>query len=113
MISNEEYISFLKSIISCISHGDYSSAKELSNLELEKMMKRVKGYKSGIARIKGNIKVLQNKDKKLEEYDVKELEKIIEEYSKYILNIVKGADNIKEVKKKAISIEEFIDIEKR
>lgn len=42
MVKDEEYISFLKAIISCISHGDYYSAKELSNLELEKMKKRMK-----------------------------------------------------------------------
>lgn len=42
MIKDEEYISFLKSIISCISHGDYYSAKELSYLELEKMSKKIK-----------------------------------------------------------------------
>ena len=40
MIRDDEYISFLKSIISCISHGDYYSVKELSTLELEKMKKR-------------------------------------------------------------------------
>ena len=39
MIKDEEYIGFLKSIISCISHGDYYSVKELSNLELERMKK--------------------------------------------------------------------------
>ena len=39
MVKNEEYYSFLKSINSCISHGDYYSVKELSNLNLEKMKK--------------------------------------------------------------------------
>ena len=37
MVRDEDYIDFLKLIVSCISHGDYFSAKELSNLELEKM----------------------------------------------------------------------------
>lgn len=41
MIKNEEYIAFLKSIISCISQGDYYSVKELSNLELERMNKKI------------------------------------------------------------------------
>ena len=41
MIKDEEYIGFLKCIISCVSHGDYYSVKELSNLELEKMEKRM------------------------------------------------------------------------
>ena len=37
MVDDERYITFLKRIISCISHGDYYSVKELSQLELEKM----------------------------------------------------------------------------
>lgn len=41
MITDEEYIKFLKAIISCVSHGDYYSAKELSALELEKMQKKM------------------------------------------------------------------------
>lgn len=40
MISDKQYIQFLKYIISCVSHGDYASVKELSNLELEKMIKK-------------------------------------------------------------------------
>ena len=39
MVNDEMYITFLKRIIACISHGDYYSAKELSQLELEKMEK--------------------------------------------------------------------------
>ena len=39
MIKDEDYITFLEYIIACISHGDYYSAKELSELELEKMNK--------------------------------------------------------------------------
>ena len=42
MVNDEKYISFLKQIISCISHGDYYSVKELSQLELEKMEKKKK-----------------------------------------------------------------------
>ena len=42
MVDEEKYISFLKQIISCISHGDYYSVKELSQLELEKIKKEVK-----------------------------------------------------------------------
>lgn len=41
MVKDEEYISFLKKIVACISHGDYYSAKELSNLELEKMNHKI------------------------------------------------------------------------
>lgn len=48
MVNDEKYITFLKQIISCISHGDYYSVKELSQLELEKMKKEVKEH--------GNVK---------------------------------------------------------
>lgn len=41
MVKDEDYIDFLKLIVSCISHGDYFSAKELSNLELEKMRQKI------------------------------------------------------------------------
>ncbi len=46
MVNDEKYITFLKRIISCISHGDYYSVKELSQLELEKMKKEVKECKN-------------------------------------------------------------------
>lgn len=37
MVNDEKYISFLKQIIACVSHGDYYSVKELSQLELERI----------------------------------------------------------------------------
>ena len=39
MIKEEDYMEFLKMIISCIRQGDYFAVKELSNLELEKLKK--------------------------------------------------------------------------
>lgn len=42
MVNDEKYVRFLKQIISCISHGDYYSVKELSQLELEKMESKTK-----------------------------------------------------------------------
>ena len=45
MVKDEEYVDFLKLIVSCISQGDYCSAKELSNLELEKMTNKIKQNK--------------------------------------------------------------------
>lgn len=39
MIREEEYKKFLKSIIACVSHGDYYSVKELCMIELEKLSK--------------------------------------------------------------------------
>ena len=53
MIKDEEYIDFLKMIVACVSHGDYYSVKELSNLELEKMYKKM--------RCKDNRRIHQNK----------------------------------------------------
>lgn len=46
MIDDQKYVTFLKQIISCISHGDYYSVKELSQLELEKVEKELKKNKS-------------------------------------------------------------------
>ena len=46
MIENEKYITFLKQIIYCISHVDYYSVKELSQLELDKMKKEVKEHEN-------------------------------------------------------------------
>ena len=42
MVGDEEYIEFLKMIVAWVSHGDYYSVKELSNLELEKMYNKMK-----------------------------------------------------------------------
>lgn len=41
MIKDEEYIDFLKMMVACVSHGDYYSVKELSNLELERMYNKI------------------------------------------------------------------------
>lgn len=46
MENNEKYVNFLKQIISCISHGDYYSVKELSQLELEKIERDAKESKN-------------------------------------------------------------------
>ena len=45
MVKDEEYIEFLELIVSCISHGDYYSVKELSTLELERINKISKNDK--------------------------------------------------------------------
>lgn len=46
MVNDEKYITFLKRVIACISHGDYYSVKELSQLELEKMENQMKQHKN-------------------------------------------------------------------
>lgn len=45
MIKEEEYIKYLKAIISCIDHGDYFSVKEFTNLELKRIEKLLKKMK--------------------------------------------------------------------
>ncbi len=52
MVNEESYMIFLKRIIACISHGDYYSVKELSQLELEKMEKQIKKSKNRIEKKK-------------------------------------------------------------
>ncbi len=46
MINDEKYVTFLKQVIACISHGDYYSVKELSQLELERMEQYLKEHKN-------------------------------------------------------------------
>lgn len=45
MISEEDYISFLKKVVACINQGDYYSVKELSQLELDKLQNKNKKKK--------------------------------------------------------------------
>lgn len=56
MVKEEEYIRFLKTVISCISHGDYYSVKELSHLELEKMNQKMKNRENEVENIAKNPK---------------------------------------------------------
>lgn len=46
MINDEKYITFLERIMSCVSHGDYYSVKELSQLELERMKREMKEHQN-------------------------------------------------------------------
>ena len=52
MVNNEKYIKTLEKIVSCVSHGDYYSAKELSMIELEKIKRKEKIIKKNIKRTK-------------------------------------------------------------
>ena len=61
MISEEDYISFLKKVVACINQGDYYSVKELSQLELDKLQNK-------------------NKKKKKEETNLTTLEQIRKAY---------------------------------
>ena len=94
MVKNEEYISFLKSLVACVSCGDYYSIKELSNLKLEIWKK----YEQDI---KKEIKNYKQKYKSIDELDNKELLKLMNLYSYYIID---------KVKEQILSFEEFIEI---
>lgn len=108
MVSNEKYINLLKSMISCVSHGDYSSVKELSNLELGKMEQRDKKVSKEIKKIKRFTQLNKQKNKPLEEWDNRELIQLIEMYSKYVLKKIEDASNLGDLKIEIISVEEFI-----
>ena len=98
MVKNEEYIKILKSMISCVSHGDYYSVKELSYLELENWRKKEEKIKNEIKEMSYLIKNYKNKT--LEELNTKEIMNLMNLYSYYIVN---------KVSEDVISFEEFID----
>lgn len=109
MIRNEQYIKLLKSMVACVSYGDYSSVKELSNLELKKITQREEISKNQIQQIKINKKLKNNKQKPLENWKNEELRELIECYSQFILQQIEKTNNLKQLKKEAISIQEFIN----
>ena len=109
MIKNEKYIQILKNMIACVSHGDYGSVKELSNLELEKMKKREEESKKQKKQIKINKNLKNNKKVPLENWKNEELRELMECYSKFVLQQIEQTDNLKQLQKEAISIQEFID----
>lgn len=100
MVKNEEYIDYLKKIISCVSNGDYYSIKELSILKLNdlkndtiKMEKELNKY------VKGSKcqKELKNTNKEETIY-------LVNQYIEYLFNRIKENKEFKEI----ASIEEFI-----
>lgn len=100
MIKNEEYIEYLKKVISCVNNGDYYSVKELSVLELNTLKKETVLMKENLHKyIESNLckKELKNLEKQ-------EFLYIVNLYVEYLFNEIKES---KEVKKIA-SIEEFI-----
>ena len=95
MIKDEEYINFLKSLKACVDHGDYFSIKELSNLKLEE--------------IKSKKYLLKEKNQSiLNNMNDEEIRELLIEYSNYVLNTIYKNDNLKEIREKFLSIEEFI-----
>lgn len=97
MVNNEKYTKFLKSIIACVSHGDYSAAKELSHLELEKMKNDEKKSKKEIKKYK---KFVREKDEEKE---------IAQVYAKYLLDKIITANTLEELQQQAITMDEFIN----
>ena len=100
MIKNEEYINYLKKIISCVNNGDYYSIKELSILNLNKLKEETSLMEKELD------KYMETNIHKRELSDIKEQELlyVVNLYMEYIF------DEIKENKelKKIASIEEFI-----
>lgn len=109
MVSNEKYINLLKSMISCVSHGDYSSVKELSNLELGKMEQKDKQINKEVKKVKRFNQLAKQKDKPLEEWENKDLIQLIEMYSKFMVKKIEDAENLEELKIESISVYEFVE----
>ena len=108
MIKNEYNKKILKMMESCVSHGDYYSIKELSNLELEVIKNNEKKSKREIRKYSKNIKKYKKAVKK--KIDEKYLPQLASNYSKYILNKIEHAKNLTELQSQAISFEEFIKL---
>lgn len=98
MVKDEEYIELLKSMISCVSRGDYYSIKELSQLKLEKYQKKEQEVQQEMKKIKKMLK----KQKKLpfEKWENGRLMQAIELYSYYAVN---------KSEKELLSFEEFMN----
>lgn len=105
MVNNEEYVKFLKSIDSCISHGDYYLVKELSHLELEKMKENEKNIKKDVKRV---IKRGKQKNTFFDNCEKDKLKNIINKYSEYVERKVEKAKDLEKLKKEIITIEEFV-----
>ena len=100
MIKNEDYINYLKKIISCVDNGDYYSIKELSILHLDKVKEETLLMEKELHKyIENNIckKELKNLKKQ-------ELLYIVNLYTEYIFNEIKEDKELKNI----ASIEEFI-----
>ena len=109
MIKNEQYIEILKMMVACVSYGDYSAVKELSKLELKKMQQREEKIKKQIKQVKIKENLKNNKKVPLENWKNEELRDLLECYSKFMLQKIEKTDNIKQLQKEAISIQEFIN----
>ena len=100
MIKNEEYIDYLKKVISCVSNGDYYSIKELSVLKLNTLNEETKEMKKNLHKF-----VRKNTDKKeRKNSDKQEVFHIVNLYIDYLFNEIKERQGTQKI----ASIEEFI-----
>lgn len=109
MIRTEKVIELLTLMISCVSHGDYYSIKELSYLELEKLNKQKNNQTKEINHIYRIKKLKKYKNVPLEKWRNKELIFLTKNYSKYIVKKIYSTNSIEELREDVISIEEFIE----
>lgn len=100
MIRNEEYIDYLKKVISCVNNGDYYSIKELSILKLDTLKEETEVMKKNLSKYVGS-NICKKESKTIEK---KEVIYIINLYIEYILNEIRKNKEVGEI----ASIEEFI-----
>ncbi len=100
MIKNEEYIDYLKKVISCVNNGDYYSIKELSVLKLDVLNEETMSMKKNLHKyIEKNVC-----KKELKDLEKQQFLNIVNLYIEYLLNEIKESKEIKKI----ASIEEFI-----
>ena len=100
MIRNEEYIDYLKKVISCVNNGDYYSIKELSILKLDTLKEETEVMKKNLSKYVGS-NICKKESKTIEK---KEVTYIVNLYIEYILNEIRKNKEVGEI----ASIEEFI-----
>lgn len=100
MIRNEEYIDYLKKVISCVNNGDYYSIKELSILKLDTLKEETEVMKKNLSKYVGS-NICKKESKTIEK---KEVIYIVNLYIEYILNEIRKNKEVGEI----ASIEEFI-----
>ena len=100
MIRNEEYIDYLKKVISCVNNGDYYSIKELSILKLDTLKEETEVMKKNLSKYLGS-NICKKESKTIEK---KEVIYIVNLYIEYILNEIRKNKEVGEI----ASIEEFI-----
>ena len=100
MVKNEEYIDYLKKVISCVNNGDYYSIKELSILKLDTLKEETEVMKKNLSKYVGS-NICKKESKTIEK---KEVIYIVNLYIEYILNEIRKNKEVGEI----ASIEEFI-----